>query len=124
VRDLQNGTTRLVSRANGASGAGADAASLSASISGDGRYVAFESLANNLSADDNDNVFDVFVRDLNNQTTTLASRGSGANGPGGDDSSSFPSISADGRSVAFQSAANNLSADDDDNFSNIFVRQG
>jgi hypothetical protein len=123
VRDLQNGTTRLTSRASGTSGAGADDASLSASISGNGRYVAFESLADNLSADDDNNVFNVFVRDLDQRTTTLASRASGTNGPGGNDSSNFPAMSVDGVSVAFQSAADNLSAEDDNNVVNIFVRQ-
>ncbi|WP_171058121.1 TolB family protein [Modestobacter altitudinis] len=122
VRDLQNGTTRLISRASGTNGAGADDASLSASISGNGRYVAFESLADNLSADDDNNVFNVFVRDLDQRATTLVSRASGTNGPGGNDSSNFPAMSADGGSVAFQSAADNLSAEDDDNVLNIFVR--
>jgi hypothetical protein len=59
LRDLQSGTTRLVSRSSGASGAGADDASLSASISGNGRYVAFESLADNLSTDD-DNIVSTY----------------------------------------------------------------
>lgn len=56
--------------------------------------------------------------------TVLVSRADGANGVAGNDDSFLPSITADGRRIAFQSNADNLSADDDDNFSNIFVRQG
>ena len=118
VRDLGNGTTRLVSRAT--NGVGGDDSSSVASISADGRFVAFESRANNLSDNDNDSFENIFVRDLGNGTTRLVSRAT--NGVGGDDNSFQPSISADGRFVALQSDANNLSMDDNDGVSNIFVR--
>ena len=55
--------TALVSRASGAAGAGADGTSDTPAISGDGRLVAFDSLAANLSSEDND-AFDVFARDV------------------------------------------------------------
>jgi TolB protein len=116
-------TTILVSRASGASGPAADDNSFSPSVSSTGRFVAFQSNANNLSADDNDLVDEnIFVRDLTNRTTTLVSRANGASGDGGDDSSSVPSISGDGRFVAFQSRANNLSTTDNNAFENIFIR--
>ena len=122
VRDLQNNTTTLVSRASGASGAAGDDFSANAEISADGRFVAFHSNADNLSAEDDDAVIDVYVRDLQAGTTTLVSRADGATGAGGDASSTQPSISADGRLVVFESEADNLSGDSVDVFSEVFVR--
>jgi Tol biopolymer transport system component len=111
VKDMQTGTVTLASRADGAGGAAGDGNSYDASISADGRYVAFGSGAENLSPEDT-SFNDVFVRDLLAGTTTLVSRASGAAGPVGDGESTDPSISADGRHVAFVSSANNLTADD------------
>ena len=120
VRDLQANTTTLVSRASGASGAPGDLGSIDPSISADGRYVAFDSLAHSLSAEDNPAVLeDTFVRDMQANTTTLVSRASGVSGVAADTGGSVqsgPSISADGRYVAFDSLANNLSTEDYDVF--------
>ena len=91
-------------------------------MSGNGRYVAFQSRAKNLSSDDGDGSIDVFVRDLQSGTTALASRVSGAAGAAGDADAEDPSISADGRFVAFQSNSDNLSGEDDDAYVDIFVR--
>jgi Tol biopolymer transport system component len=110
----------LVSRATG--GAPADGPSMEPTVSSDGRFVAFSSEADNLSAEDADGVRDVFVRDLATGVTTLVSRATGPGGAGGDDGSSRPSISADGRLVAFSSFAHNLSIEDDDAFEDVFVR--
>ncbi len=110
VRDLQAQTTTLVSRAGGASGPAGDNFSLDPSISADGRYVAFESVADNLSAEDND-FANIFVRDLQANTTTLASRATGAAGEAANGGSVRASVSADGHSVAFESVATNLGAD-------------
>ena len=63
VRDLETGTTTLVSRASGASGAAADSPSIDPSISANGRFVTFESNADNLSKGEKD-TNNVFVRDL------------------------------------------------------------
>jgi Tol biopolymer transport system component len=120
LRDRKTGATTLVTRADGADGAGADADSAAPSISPAGRYVAFESDANNLSADDDDAFRNVFVRDTAANTTTLVSRAADGTAANGD--SSHPSITANGAMVAFQSTADNLSADDNDNFSNVYVR--
>lgn len=121
VRDLVAKTTTLVSRASGAGGAVADQSSNEPSISADGRYVAFRSGAENLSAEDAVGS-DIFVRDLQGRATELVSRASGPAGPGADEYSSAPSISADGRHVAFESQANNLSAEDADAIADVFVR--
>ena len=120
LRDRKTGTTTLVSRADGADGAGADGDSAAPSISPAGRFVAFESDANNLSAVDDDAVRNVFVRDTAADTTTLVSRAADGSAANGD--SSHPSISSNGAFVAFGSSADNLSADDNDNFSNVYVR--
>jgi len=95
------------------------------SISADGRYVAFVSLASNLVADDTNEVADIFVRDLYLEQTirvNVTSDGTQANS-GETDLSEFdrPSISADGRYVVFSSSATNLVADDTNGVRDIFV---
>ena len=91
-------------------------------ISGNGRWVAFESVASNLVPGDINGVLDVFVRDLWTSATTRVNVGLG--GVEADThalGSSNPAISADGRFVAFQSWASNLVAGDTNNFQDIFV---
>jgi Tol biopolymer transport system component len=100
--------TDLVSRAPGLHGAAADGDSSSASISADGRYVAFASKAANLSGADRNGTVDIFVRDMKTGAVTLVSRADGVNGAAGDQDSFSPHISADGRYVAFTSLAANL----------------
>ena len=121
VRDLQTGVTTYVNQAGGGAAVGGD--SSEPSISADGRYVAFSSHANNLAADDNDNEENVYVRDLQAGTITYVSRASGATGAAGDNDSDGPSISGDARFVAFTSAANSLSTEDNDDYPNVFVRE-
>jgi len=83
------------------------------SISEDGRYVAFHSLSSNLVNDDTNNNFDVFVHDRQTgQTTRVSIASDGAQGIGYYGSSLWPSISADGRYVAFTSRAYNLVPND------------
>ena len=80
VRDLVSGRTTLVSRATGRRGAPSNGGSYAyAAISADD-FVAFESRATNLSRADHDRPYDVYVRDLRANTTTLVSRASGAAG--------------------------------------------
>ena len=108
VHDLDSGITRLASI--GAGGEGALRESRSPAISGDGRYVAFESVASNLVAGDDNGYTDVFVRDLLANTTVLVSRGH--DGTPANEHSGNPCISDDGSIVAFHSDASNLVADD------------
>jgi Tol biopolymer transport system component len=120
LSDRKTGTTTLVSRADGADGAGADGDSASPSMSPAGRFIAFESVADNLSSDDDNAVRNVFVRDTYTNTTTLVSRpgdGTAANG-----NSSHPAVSVNGTGIAFDSTADNLSDVDNDAFSNVYVR--
>ncbi len=89
------------------------------SVSADGRFVAFGSPGRNLVAGDTNRADDVFVRDVRTGVTTRVSVGTGgvqANGPSGS-----PSISADGRFVAFSSGATNLVADDTNRGQDVFV---
>jgi hypothetical protein len=107
VRDLETGKTRLISiSSHGKHGTGS---SYGAAISADGRYVAFESGADNLIGHDTNGVSDIFVRDRSTGTTRRASvrsQGGQVNGY-----SSLASISADGRLVAFVSVGKNLTGD-------------
>jgi Tol biopolymer transport system component len=75
------------------------------------RYVAFTSDADGLSAEDDDRFQNVFVRDRLTGRTILASRAGGAAGVGANSPAGEPSISPDGRFVAFTSAATNLTPD-------------
>lgn len=118
LSDLSAGTTVLVSRApDGTPGNGI---SRNASVSSDGSFVAFESGSDNLVPGVVNHVYNVYVFDVANQTTTLVSVDS--NGVQANGSSSSPSISADGRYVAFTSSATNLVANDTNGRSDVFVR--
>ena len=81
-----------------------DSESANPSISADGRHVAFASTADNLSGDAAAAESAIFVRDLDSGVTELVSRPSGSAG-GASDYSQEPSISAEGRYVAFASTA-------------------
>jgi archaellum component FlaF (FlaF/FlaG flagellin family) len=101
------------------SGAQGDKQSVGGSLSADGRYVAFASDASNLVPDDTNNMQDIFVRDL--QTGTITRVSVGLNGVQSNSSSAGPSISGDGRYIAFESAANNLVPNDTNGLNDIFV---
>ncbi|HTO00624.1 MAG TPA: hypothetical protein VL068_08110, partial [Microthrixaceae bacterium] len=96
----------------------------SVSVSGDGRFTAFSSDATNLVDGDSNGFSDVFVRDAQTKLTTRVSLPS-ADLPSGDKQadreSSNPKISADGRYVAFESAARNLVATDGNSRTDVFV---
>ena len=100
-------TTSLVSRFDGSSGPASDQGGFSPSLSADGRFVAFESRAI-LTGDNTGGDLQVFVRDRKLSHDTLISRASGAGGAVANRASDAPSISADGRYVAFESRATNL----------------
>ena len=119
LRDRQAGTTTRVSVDS--AGAQANGASARASISFDGRLVAFDSTAANLVAGDTNGLPDLFVRDVVAGVTTRENLTSaGAEATGG--FSRCPSLSADGGILAFESAANNLVAGDTNGVADIFVR--
>ncbi|HEX6183427.1 MAG TPA: Calx-beta domain-containing protein [Pyrinomonadaceae bacterium] len=110
VRDLQTNTTKLVN-INTAGTPSRNAVTSSALISDDGRYVVFNSAASDLVAGDTNNKTDVFVRDLQLDTTTLVSVNSAGTGPG-NGASAASDITPDGRFVLFASDASDLTAND------------
>jgi Tol biopolymer transport system component len=122
VRDLTTKRTVFASRASGGHGTLAGDDCVQPVISANGRYVAFASKAKNLSPLDDDSLEDVFVRDLKTNRTVLASRAQGKRGAAGSGDSSSPSISADGRYVAFESDASNLGPADNGALPDVFVR--
>ena len=119
VRDLETGQTTRASVASDGSQANAGAGIYNTAISGDGRYVVFESYSTNLVQDDINDCSDIFVHDrIAGQTTVVSSS---TDGTFGNNDSYFPSISADGRYIAFASNASNLVLDDTNNKMDIFV---
>jgi Tol biopolymer transport system component len=102
VRDLRSGATARVPDA------------FEPSLSADGRRVAFTTRGEQDTG--------VYVYDLGTGATTLVSRASGAAGAPAQGASGHPSISADGRRVAFTSDAWNLSRDKCNPARGIFVR--
>ncbi len=122
VHDRQAGTTTRVSVATG--GAQATGASNTVAMSGDGRFVAFQSVATDLVAGDTNGVSDAFVVDRQLNQISRVSVASGAPGTEGNGASSKPTISSDGRYVAFESNASNLLAGgaDSNGVADVFVR--
>ena len=118
VRDLKLHKTYLVSV--GAAGLQGNNVSDEASISANGRYVAFESDASNLVSGDTNGYADVFVRDRKLHKTIRVSVSSA--GVQGDNISADPSISANGRIVAFVSLADNLGPGDSNAFLDVYAR--
>ncbi|MEM6363212.1 MAG: FG-GAP-like repeat-containing protein [Planctomycetota bacterium] len=118
LKNLETGQLVLVSA--GYDGTQAYANSSSPVISSDGRYIAFESDASNLVPEDTNRTRDVFVSDMIDGTTKRVSVN--ANGVEGDGLSLDPSISNDGRRIAFQSYARNLVDDDFWGNADIFVK--
>ena len=121
VHDRITGTTERVSvSTGGAQGDGDSSYGYTPSISADGRYVAFSSLATTLVAGDVNGFADVFVHDRQTGTTELVSVATG--GAQGNNDSVAPSISGDGRYVAFESLASNLVGGDTNGTWDVFVR--
>jgi uncharacterized repeat protein (TIGR01451 family) len=123
VHDMATGITTMASVSS--SGIHGDISSWNPDISGDGRYVAFESCSANLVEGAADHSSHIYVHDMVNGTTTIASVST--NGTLADDGCALPSISYDGRYIALQSFANNLvegtrPPEDTRRWENIFVR--
>jgi len=119
VHDRRSGATERVSV--GSSGAQGNDMSLSAWISADGRYVAFDSAATNLVAGDTNGYQDVFVHDRLSGATERISLDSA--GLQGDDNSSLPCLSPDGRLVTFWSWASNLVQNDWNGEADVFLHE-
>ncbi len=119
VRDLAAGTTvRATVATTGATPGGAGFSD----ISGDGRYVVFQSALPYDPVEDTNGMPDVYRRDLATGTTVLVSARNGLAAASATGASTFPAISADGDRVLFQSDASDLVAGDGNAVSDAFVR--
>ena len=118
VKDTQTGAiTRVSTSSAGVEGNGG---SSFPAISGDGRYVVFESWASNLVPGDNNGSNDIFRKDvLTGATIRISVSGSDVEA---DQSSYEASISADGQIISFLSHATNLVPNDTNAASDVFVR--
>jgi len=117
LRDLDKGTTTRISISSAGTQGNHD--SIEPVISANGRFVAYRSRASNLVPGDTNRSADIFVFDRKNKTTTRVSVRSD-----GGQANSFswnPSLSGDGRFVAFDSFASNLVANDTNQASDVFV---
>lgn len=122
VKDLHTNETRRVSTSSsGAQATGGSFGSWFPAISGDGRYVTFQSDMTNLVSGDTNGQFDIFLKDLQTgETLRVSTDSSGGQATGG--RSDPPSISADGRYVAFYSQATNLVSGDTNGQFDVFIK--
>lgn len=123
VRNISSNTTELISVA--APGFTSEtpqgmSSSQPGSVSGDGRHVAFTSLAENLVGNDSNGRFDAFVRDLQSGTNVLVSVST--NGVSGSGNSRGVIISADGRYAAFISESGDLAPNVTNSGANLYLR--
>ncbi|MEP0766435.1 MAG: PD40 domain-containing protein [Fimbriimonadia bacterium] len=117
VHDRTTGVTERVSVSS--AGAQGNGFSMGPSLSHDGRYVCFMSLANDLVPDDTNGVKDIFVHDRLSGVTdrvSISSQGAQANGQ-----TTIGVISPDGRYVAMISYASNLVPGDTNGYSDAFL---
>src|SRR5947207_196032 len=117
---LAAGVTKVERVSVSSAGEQGNSYSSTASVSADGRYVAFQSQATDLVPGDTNGAMDIFVRDRTTRTTARVSLSSA--GAQADNGSYEPAISADGRFVAFESDARNLVPGDTNNSRDIFIR--
>jgi Tol biopolymer transport system component len=117
LHDLKSGTTQLVSLSS--EGAASNNFSSDPVLAAKGRLVVFSSYASNLVPGDTNGVTDIFIRDLKAGTTKRISVDSSGNE--GNGYSASPAFSANGRFVAFMSAATNLVPGDTNGFEDVFV---
>lgn len=120
VRDRSGGTTVRAS-VSSEGGQAESTCSGFPSISGDGRYVAFNCEDANLVPDDTNLMLDVFIHDTLTGITELASLGSGGEPTNGDSHVSPNALSADGGTLSYSSIASNIVRKDKNDFHDIFV---
>ncbi len=116
---FDEGNSVITRISTGINGTEANNSSFYPVLSGNDRFIVFESLASNLVTRDNNNALDIFVYDRETGTTNRVSVN--ANGNGGNQNSSQPSISDDGRFVGFSSSSSNFVVDDNNGFEDIFI---
>lgn len=120
VREISAGVTIRVSTSS--TSVQANGQSQNCAISGDGRFIGFDSAANNLVSSDTNSNYDVFVRDLVLGTTECVSLSMTGSTGNGYSNFLYSSLSYDGRFVTFPSGADNLVSGDLNGFQDVFVR--
>jgi Tol biopolymer transport system component len=118
VKDLETGAA--VHASTSAGGTGSNALSTSPALSADGRYVSFNSSADNLVPGDTNGATDVFVKDL--QTGGIVRASTAADGAQANAASLDGNLSADGRYVSFRSQADNLVPGETNGEWHVFVK--
>lgn len=119
LKNMLTGATELISVSR--DGEDADGFHQDGRASADGRYVVFQSDADNLTGvSDTNQSSDIFIRDQAAQTTELISKSS-SQAASGNGSSILHAVTPDGRFVVFQSDANNLAPNDTNNNPDIFI---
>lgn len=122
--DRASGTNTLVSHKAGSAVAAGGSNSFTPVLSGDGRYVAFRSFANDLVAGQVDaSSYDVFLYDQTTGTSLLVSRANGSPVTAGNGASAMLDISRDGRYILFYSHASNLTTgpQDTNGYEDLFL---
>jgi Tol biopolymer transport system component len=128
VRDTLTGTTEMVSTDSQGNLIRVIGNSTEPDISDDGRYIVFQSISKDLVPDDTNTDFDIFVKDRQTgKTTRVSTDSAGRQGTYTRDADTgvgafSPSISGDGRYVAFRSRFNNLVPGDTNSYNDIFVK--
>lgn len=117
LEDRASGTLERIT--HGVDGNSPDFGSIRPAISADGRRIAFQSSATNLVPGDTNGVSDIFLYDRDTRQTTLVS--AGLDGEPASGASQYPSISADGTHIAFESRANNLTPGDTNGRQDVFI---
>lgn len=117
TRDMLTGIITRQSTSSG--GLESDNQSITPAISADGNYVAFRSVATNLTTPATDG-WHIFVKNLHTGLTVLAS--SNASGDEGNGNSDYPVMNAGGSRVAFSSVANNLVSGHMGTLNDVFVK--
>ena len=117
LHDRQTGETKLVSL--GVDLFAANGFCLEPRISNDGNYIIYHSIASNLVENDTNGVYDVFLYDRVNETTTRLSKKN--NGDETDNQSANGYLSSDARFVAFASLDSEIVDGDDDDNMDVFI---
>lgn len=120
AHDMITGTTSRVDRTF--SGGETNFASLAPAVSGDGRYVAYSSSANNIFPGDSNAGADILVFDRTTSTTQLASISTSSSPSGFGEENNNPAISGNGRYVAFESGSSTFDPADTNGKRDIYLR--
>lgn len=121
LRDMVTDRTILVSVNNAGSSSG-NGRSYDPVITPDGRFVAFISTASDLVANDNNQIADVFIRDLQNGITKIVSVNARSRSSPPYAVMTAPVVSSDGRYVAFSSTATGLIPQTKSSYDEVYVR--